>query len=111
LENFVPYCDQWLPLSRISSSNAKGDPGQISVSGVEKKGMAVEKIGRRLTLLIAGVVFSAVAITSVFAQSEPNNSGAPTRKRYLPEYTASGDLVLPVSVISAPERPRGKNEE
>jgi glutathione S-transferase len=25
LENFVPRCDQWLPLSQISSSNAQGN--------------------------------------------------------------------------------------
>ena len=57
--------------------------------------MVMEKKGRRLSLLIAGAVFSAVAITTVFAQSESNNGSAPTRARYLPEYTASGDLILP----------------
>src|ERR1700755_1431351 len=45
----------------------------------------------RITLLIAGAVSSAVTITAI-AQSESNNM---TRKRYLPEYTASGDLILP----------------
>ncbi|KRR24281.1 cytochrome P460 [Bradyrhizobium retamae] len=34
-------------------------------------------------------------MTAVFAQSESNNGSAPTRKRYLPEYTASGELILP----------------
>jgi Cytochrome P460 len=38
---------------------------------------------------------SAVAITAVFAQSESDDGSALTRKRYLPEYTASGDLILP----------------
>ncbi|WP_245474867.1 cytochrome P460 family protein [Bradyrhizobium sp. Leo121] len=57
--------------------------------------MVGEKKGRRLTLLIAGAVSSAVGRTAVFAQSESNNIGAPTRKRCLPEYTASGDLILP----------------
>jgi hypothetical protein len=57
--------------------------------------MIMEKKGGRRNLLIAGAVFSAVAITAVFAQSESNNGSAPTRKRYLPEYTASGDLILP----------------
>jgi hypothetical protein len=57
--------------------------------------MALEKKGRRLTLLVAGAAFSAVAITAVLAQSESNNGSAPARERYLPEYTASGDLVLP----------------
>src|ERR1700755_3124177 len=45
----------------------------------------------RITLLIAGAVSSAVTITAI-AQSESNNM---TRKRYLPEYTPSGDLILP----------------
>jgi hypothetical protein len=53
----------------------------------------VEKKGRRLTLLIAAAISSAVGITGVLAQSD--NGGATTRKRYLPEYTASGDLILP----------------
>ena len=45
----------------------------------------------RTTLLIAGVVSSVVAVTSAFAQ----NGSASTTKRYLPEYTESGDLILP----------------
>jgi hypothetical protein len=52
----------------------------------------------RITPLIAGAVSSAVAIvaiTAVFAQSGSNDGSASTRKRYLPEYTASGDLMLP----------------
>ena len=47
----------------------------------------------RITPLIAGAVSSAVAmvaITAVFAQSGSNDG-----KRYLPEYTESGDLILP----------------
>jgi hypothetical protein len=44
--------------------------------------MIMEKKGGRRNLLIAGAVFSAVAITAVFAQS--NNGSAPTKKRYLP---------------------------
>jgi hypothetical protein len=34
-------------------------------------------------------------MTAVFAKSESNDGSTPTRKRYLPEYTASGDLILP----------------
>ena len=49
----------------------------------------------RIALVIAGAVLSAVAITAVFAQSESKNVNAPTRVRYLPEYDASGDLILP----------------
>jgi hypothetical protein len=40
--------------------------------------MVVEKKGTRLTLLIAGAVFSAVVITAVLANSEFNNGSAPT---------------------------------
>jgi hypothetical protein len=61
-------------------------------TSTEKKGMVVKK-GRCLSLVIAGTVFSVVAVTGVFAQSD--DVSAPTRTRYLPEYTASGDLVLP----------------
>ena len=50
---------------------------------------------RTITRLIAGAVSRAVAITGVFAQSESNDGSALTRKRYLPEYAASGDLILP----------------
>ena len=52
----------------------------------------------RITPLIVGAVSSAVvmlAITAVFAQSGSDDGSALTRKRYLPEYTASGDLMLP----------------
>jgi hypothetical protein len=49
----------------------------------------------RIALMIAGAVFSAVAITAVFAQSVSDDGSSSTRKRYLPEYTASGDLILP----------------
>src|SRR3546814_3298343 len=48
-----------------------------------------------LTLLIAGAVSSAISITAVDAQSESNGGSALTRERYLPEYTESGDLILP----------------
>lgn len=50
---------------------------------------------RIATLLIAGAVSSAIAITAVYAQSESNDGSALTRERYLPEYTESGDLILP----------------
>jgi hypothetical protein len=38
----------WLPVSKISSSNAESNLGQISLNVVEKKGM-------RIALLLAGV--------------------------------------------------------
>ena len=52
----------------------------------------------RIKPLIAGAVSTAVAIvgiTAVFAQSDSNDGSSLTRKRYLPEYTESGDLILP----------------
>lgn len=49
----------------------------------------------RITPLIAGPVASVVAIAAVSAQFGPNDGSVPTRKRYRPEYTASGDLMLP----------------
>jgi len=56
--------------------------------------MVVEKNDGRL-LALAGVVCSAVAITTAFVQSESNNGSALTRTRDLPDYTASGDLIQP----------------
>jgi hypothetical protein len=32
LENFVPRCDQWIPLSQISSSNAQSNLGPNPIS-------------------------------------------------------------------------------
>src|SRR4029453_11821764 len=45
-------------------------------------------------LLFTGAVASLVAATAVFAESGSDDSSL-TRKRYLPEDTASGDLILP----------------
>jgi len=47
----------------------------------------------RVSLLIATAVSSALVATAAFAQSDKGN--LPARKRYLPEYTKSGDLILP----------------
>jgi hypothetical protein len=49
----------------------------------------------RIIPLIVGAVSSAVVITAAFAQSGSNDGSALTRTRYLPEYTESGDLMLP----------------
>src|SRR5262245_45544172 len=48
----------------------------------------------RFGLLVTGTVVSAMAVTAVLAETQLGDS-SPTRKRYLPEYTASGDLILP----------------
>jgi hypothetical protein len=79
-------------MSEISSNNAQGNLDGYDCKGVGKKGWSWRKRGGRL---IAGTVFGAVGIRPTLAQSESNNSNAPTTKRYLPEYTASGDLILP----------------
>ena len=70
---------------------------------------------RIITLLIAGAVSSAVAITAVFAQSDSDDGSALMRKRYLPEYTASGDLILPKNFhewvyVGSPLTPNALND-
>ena len=47
----------------------------------------------RFLILTASVTGLAIA-NAVLAQS-PSDSGAPSRPRYLPEYTDSGELILP----------------
>ncbi|HEY4318860.1 MAG TPA: cytochrome P460 family protein [Herbaspirillum sp.] len=49
----------------------------------------------RIPLLIAAAGLSALVITTTFAQSSSSDGGTQARKRYLPEYTKSGDLILP----------------
>ena len=49
---------------------------------------------RATFLALTASIASGVIVIAAFAQS-PSDSGAQTRPRYLPEYTASGDLVLP----------------
>ena len=56
---------------------------------------ALEKKRVRIGLLIIGAAVSMAAATAVFAQSKSNEGSPITRARYLPEYTASGDLILP----------------
>jgi hypothetical protein len=41
------------------------------------------------------VVAGVVVMTTVFAQMQSGKSAMESRPRYLPEYTASGDLILP----------------
>jgi Cytochrome P460 len=49
---------------------------------------------RATFLALTASIASGVIVIAAFAQS-PSDSGAQTKPRYLPEYTASGDLVLP----------------
>src|SRR5262249_50554274 len=71
-----------------------------------------EEKDMRFTLLIAAAVSSAVAATAVLAQSASNDVA---RKRYLPEYTASGDLILPKNFnewvfVGSPLTPNALND-
>jgi len=66
----------------------------------------------RMSLLIATVVSSALVATAAFAQSKDGN--LPARERYLPEYTKSGDLILPKNFnewvfVGSPLTPNGLN--
>jgi len=66
----------------------------------------------RIPLLIATVVSSALVATAAFAQSTDGN--LPARERYLPEYTKSGDLILPKNFsewvfVGSPLTPNGLN--
>src|SRR5262249_18702934 len=49
----------------------------------------------RVKFLILTASITSVAIASAVLAQSPSDSGAPSRQRYLPEYTADGDLVLP----------------
>jgi hypothetical protein len=46
-------------------------------------------------LAVIASIASGMIVTIVLAQMPSSNSAQTTRSRYLPEYTASGDLVLP----------------
>ena len=69
----------------------------------------------RIPLLIAGVLASTIAMTTAFAQPGSNDDSAQARKRYLPEYTESGDLILPKNFnewvyVGSPLTPNGLND-
>ena len=55
---------------------------------------AGEKAMRVRIPAIAAIVAGGTIVTTVFL-GFPSNSSAQTKTRYLPEYTASGDLILP----------------
>ena len=69
----------------------------------------------RIPLMIAGAVAGAVAMTTIFAQDVSKDGSLPARKRYLPEYTASGDLILPKNFnewvfVGSPLTPNALND-
>jgi hypothetical protein len=77
--------------------------------------MVAEKITKHFPVLVTGMAFCGVAITAVFAQSSSDDSGAAATKRYLPEYTASGDLILPKNFhewvyVGSPLTPNALND-
>lgn len=49
----------------------------------------------RIPLLIAAAVSSSLVMTAALSQSSSDDGGMQARKRYLPEYTMSGELILP----------------
>jgi hypothetical protein len=49
----------------------------------------------RILLLIAAAVSSVLVMAAASAQPGSSDDSAQARKRYLPEYTKSGDLILP----------------
>lgn len=68
----------------------------------------------RISSLIAGVVFSAIALSTVLAQAGSNDDDTQAVKRYLPEYTKSGELILPKNFnewvyVGSPLTPNGLN--
>jgi hypothetical protein len=46
-------------------------------------------------LAITALVVSGVIVTAFFVQSLSSSAQTQTRPRYLPEYTSTGDLILP----------------
>ena len=68
----------------------------------------------RIQVLIATVISSAVVLTAAFAQPPSNDGKGQTRKRYLPEYTKTGELILPKNFnewifVGSPLTPNGLN--
>ncbi len=77
--------------------------------------LAQMKDRHRHLALIAGTVFCVVAVTAVYAQSASDDGSAAVTKRYLPEYTASGDLILPKNFhewvfVGSPLTPNALND-
>lgn len=68
----------------------------------------------RIPLLIAAAVSSSLVMTAALSQSSSDDGGMQARKRYLPEYTMSGELILPKDFnewifVGSPLTPNGLN--
>jgi hypothetical protein len=70
--------------------------GSASVFLWPVAGQARRAAMRVKALTVTASIVSGVIVAAVLAQSlSSSNAQTPTRSRYLPEYTASGDLILP----------------
>ena len=58
---------------------------------------ATNGTGRARTLVVAATIVSGLILTAAFSQLHAKSAAAEgqSRERYLPEYTADGDLILP----------------
>lgn len=68
----------------------------------------------RIHLLIAVAVSSSLVMTAALSQSSSEDGSMQARKRYLPEYTMSGELILPKNFnewifVGSPLTPNGLN--
>lgn len=68
----------------------------------------------RIPLLIAAAVSSSLVMTAALSQSSSEDGNMQARKRYLPEYTMSGELILPKNFnewifVGSPLTPNGLN--
>src|SRR5215831_21129992 len=69
----------------------------------------------RVKFLVLTASITSVAIASAVLAQSPSDSGAPSRPRYLPEYTADGELVLPKNFhewvyVGSPLTPNALND-
>jgi hypothetical protein len=68
----------------------------LSTAGGEIQAASRENTMRVKFLPVTSLVASAVIVTAALVQSLSSSSAqTQARPRYLPEYTASGDLILP----------------
>ena len=68
----------------------------------------------RISLMCVSALSIALTVTSAIAQPSSSDGSKQTRKRYLPEYTKSGELILPKNFnewifVGSPLTPNGLN--
>ncbi|MGE4406232.1 cytochrome P460 family protein [Pseudomonas sp.] len=69
----------------------------------------------RTSLLIATAISSVLAMTAAHSQPSSDDGNTQARERYLPEYTKSGELLLPKNFnewifVGSPLTPNGLND-